>query len=365
MLRPTDLMVLLLAAGVGLSGCGSTEPALASTGAAVAIAASGWAALAARLRARADQARALGGPVRIDAGTAGARVIDPTSASLVADGAGGAPVLTLTLSPDALEPFAKGELSPTQAMIDGKLTIEGDFGALMTVTALLDTGAGDGSASVDGAAATTSRDPIAAARMAVFDSWGATYPDGRDQRILPIVSSRMRGGPAWPTRESYAYMHVGTHTIVATDGLSDPSSDDATQTTGFDMEVWVETDAPVPSIAASWVTALVIELGYQVAAGVVTRPNLDRFGMMSLEVPVAADDARWPKAFIGPTGTVGVLIGATSPDRPETLAAPFAHVRYVNVRVLLPGEVAELVAGGLPVAKRLAAAGTVSRVPAE
>src|SRR5258708_39031146 len=101
----------------------------------------------------------------------------------------------------------------------------------------------------------------------------ATY-DGRDRFVnslgvvkpdvlAPLINPSFMGGPMWPNlRQAWRVVRRGANTIVMSDGLSDPFSDETDPNTGFGIEVLAETADPMSEpLQASWL----FELVYQVS----------------------------------------------------------------------------------------------------
>lgn len=183
---------------------------------------------------------------------------------------------------------------------------------------------------------------------------------------MPGASAIVTGLPRWPRREQYIVARVGASTVFATDGLTDaPLQGDDEAPDGFGIEVWAETDEPLAVPTSSWLAALVTAVGYQVSGGAIKAEHFARApGFMSFEVPIAdmPFDGTWPAAMVTSRGTVAMLIGVTRPDRPGSLAEPYAALRYVNVRLITPSELDAIMAEGLPAAQRIAGTRTSSRL---
>jgi len=207
---------------------------------------------------------------------------------------------------------------------------------------------------------------LEAARLGLFESWGASIPGGRESRLFPLVSGASRGLPPWPRREQYIVARVGTNTIIGTDGLTDtPPHGGGDGPNGFGIEVWAETDAQLANPAQSWLAALVSAVGYHVADGAFEAAYfLGDPGVLLFEVHISelSFDGRWPASVVTPRGTIGVLLGMRSPERPDRLASPFADVRYVNIRVISSKQLDALATRGPSALEEVVGTSSVSRL---
>src|SRR5262245_17951131 len=93
------------------------------------------------------------------------------------------------------------------------------------------------------------------ARDRFVSSLGVVDPDV----LAPLINPSFRGGPMWPDlRQAWRVVRREAHTIVISDGLSDPFSDEPEPNAGFGMEVLAETADPMPGqLQASWLFDLV------------------------------------------------------------------------------------------------------------
>lgn len=190
-----------------------------------------------------------------------------------------------------------------------------------------------------------------AARHAALGSWGPWLP-GEGDVYAPLIGGALTGMPAWPTREAFRALSTEHGTLVATDGLSDPFEAGAEVEgleafSGHGLELWIESDerASVMDVPATRAFAVVSHLAYQVADLVLTRPKLDRFEVVSMEIyadEVGLDDERW----VSEEGTVGVLIGLGAPTRPGRIALAPSDVVYAGVKLLDLAQLAHIRAGG-------------------
>lgn len=181
--------------------------------------------------------------------------------------------------------------------------------------------------------------------------------------LAPLVNPSFMGGPTWPDlRQAWRVIRNGTNTIVISDGLSDPFSDDEEPSAGFGIEVLAETPDRMPKqLQASWLFDLVYQVSQQCAAHGGVRDLIDELGLLSLELPMS--DALQPVATAN--NRAGVLLGLESPDLRSEFSLPAGSVRVVTAKLLWPSELdyaaSKGKAGREKLAKRFAADGTHHR----
>lgn len=196
-------------------------------------------------------------------------------------------------------------------------------------------------------------------RAALFERWGAKPAVGdAETRLMPLAMTAM---PNWPMREQYALLTIGRSTVAATDGLASPSIEDPRFWIGYGFELWAETDEVFADPVASWLVDLVRYVCRLVTEHQLGRDDIARLGMMSTEIPKAALRGAVAPEMLTSRDTLGVFIGAAT-ERPEQLDAPLDDVRYYNVKLMTRDETEALMREGLAAAKRIAAAGTLSRL---
>jgi len=203
------------------------------------------------------------------------------------------------------------------------------------------------------------RSLVYAARDGYARSLGDMSPDV----LAPLVNPSFMGGPEWPDlRQAWRVIRNGNRTIVMSDGLADPFSDEPEPNAGFELEVLAETEDPMPeAVQSTWLFNLVYQISQQCADHGGIREIIDRLGVVSMELPEAG--SLQPAA--NADGAVGVLLGLPSPDFPTEFAVPVGTVRIVTAKVLWPSEldyvVAEGKAGREELARRFAADGSRHR----
>lgn len=150
----------------------------------------------------------------------------------------------------------------------------------------------------------------------------------------------------WPTGSS-AYARVTTvHSgIVATDGLSDPSAEDAPGSSpGLGLEIYVESTELMDDDLgeARWlVTALEEAAGALAGAGESIGAALADHDLLSLELSGAGVPADWLS-----DGRLGALLGVELPGRTAGFDLDGAAVRALTFTPLRPGELATVTAQG-------------------
>ncbi len=178
--------------------------------------------------------------------------------------------------------------------------------------------------------------------------------------IAPLINPSFMGGPRWPDlRQAWRVVRRGTNTIVVSDGLSDPFSDEPEPDVGFGIEVLAETDDPMPEqLQASWLFDLVYQVSQQFAAHGGVRELIEELGLLSLELPMS--EGLQPVATSN--NRAGVLLGLAAPGWQTEFALPGGSVRVVTAKLLWPSELdyvaSKGTAGREDLAKRFAADGT-------
>jgi len=202
-------------------------------------------------------------------------------------------------------------------------------------------------------------DQTFAARDRYLRGLGAVAPDV----IAPLVNPSFQGGPEWPDlRQAWRVITTGAHTILVSDGLTDPFKDDPKPNVGFGLEVLVETDDLLPRpIQKTWLFEVVYEISQNCADHGGIRELIDRLKLLSLELP----SSRALGAVATASGSVGVLLGVAPPGVATEFAVPGGSVRLLTAKVLMPTELAFVAkngaAGREELAKRFAAQGTHHR----
>ncbi len=191
------------------------------------------------------------------------------------------------------------------------------------------------------------------ARNKFVRSLGVDY----NEVLAPLINPSFLGGPMWPNlRQAWRVIGQGTNTILISDGLSDPFSDEPETNAGFGIEVLAETTDPMPEqLQVSWLFDLVYQVSQQCAAHGGVRDLIDEFGLVSLELPMS--EVFQPVATSN--NSAGVLLGLPAPGVQPEFALPGGSVRVVTAKLLWPSELEYAVSKGKggreELAKRFAA----------
>jgi hypothetical protein len=179
--------------------------------------------------------------------------------------------------------------------------------------------------------------------------WDAIGPSDPDV-ITYIINPQFQGAPAWPNmRQAYRVVRPPRSLIIASDGLSDPFvGTNITDHQGFGCEVYIEAPefagAGFEALRASWAFALIEMLAQNVAHAGGLSQQLQRHGVLSMELPLAE---RFPPDWLTPGGTVGCLINVPVAGRPARIDdMPFGPVDICCVTLLTPAQTGEVASGG-------------------
>ncbi|AKF83668.1 hypothetical protein MFUL124B02_37120 [Myxococcus fulvus 124B02] len=178
------------------------------------------------------------------------------------------------------------------------------------------------------------REQTDAARQAFWRTLGKLD----DEVIIPIVV-----GGNWPARRQvWRVIHrTEGRTLLVTDGLSDFFVDRAEPSVGFGLELALELDEPLQDAEKRWPLLLMERVADEVAEHERVREKT-KTGFMSLEV----SGKGMPESLVAKEGRVGVLLGMEPLTLPRSFTMPAGKVRLVTVKVLLPSELAYLLAHG-------------------
>jgi hypothetical protein len=157
--------------------------------------------------------------------------------------------------------------------------------------------------------------------------------------IIPVVV-----GGTWPSRrQAWRVIHrPGGHTLLVTDGLSDPFHGQAEPSTGLGLELALETSELLEDVEKSWPLLLLERVADEVAEHEQVRERV-KAGLFSMEV----SGSGMPKALVTEEGRVAVLLGMSSRTLPGHFTLPAGEVRLVTVKALLPRELAYLLEHGV------------------
>lgn len=186
------------------------------------------------------------------------------------------------------------------------------------------------------------------AREKYTNTLGVNNPDF----VAPLVNPAFVGGPMWPDlRQAWRVIHNGTSTIIMSDGLSDPFSDDSEPNTGFGLEVHVESTDPMPEqVQTSWLFDLCYQVSQQCADHGGVRDLIEELELVSLELPMS--DSLQPVATIN--DRAGVLLGVKMPNSKNEFALPGGMVLILTAKLLWPSELEYAASKGTAGRKQLA-----------
>jgi hypothetical protein len=197
------------------------------------------------------------------------------------------------------------------------------------------------------------------ARERYAASLGAVKPDF----LAPLINPALMGGPMWPDlRQAWRVIQRGSETLVLSDGLSDPFSDEEPPSAGFGLEVLAQSGDPIADqLQGSWLFNLAYQVSQQCAAHGGVRDLVDELGLLSLELPMSEG----LRPVETDNGRAGVLLGMDAPDFPTAFVLPGGSVKVVTAKLLWPSELdyaaAYGAAGREELARRFAADGTHQR----
>ncbi|MBP1850303.1 suppressor of fused domain protein [Rhizobium halophytocola] len=204
-----------------------------------------------------------------------------------------------------------------------------------------------------------------AARDGYWSAIGRMEPDV----LAPLVSAGLRGAAAWPTtRQAYRVIRRDGRVILATDGLSDPFKGVSGAGNGFEVELFIETgDIPddlagpagtVGDLSRSWAFVILQQVAGMVAEAGGIRPQLQDYGVLSLEIPgVSASQvltSQLPARFVTSDDAIGMLIGGPAPDFATRISdTPLSPVTVVPVVLLTARELEAIRKDGASARRRV------------
>lgn len=172
---------------------------------------------------------------------------------------------------------------------------------------------------------------IAAARSAAYGTLGRMEEDV----LTFLLNPAFTGGPRWPgLRQAWRIIHRPGGRLLASDGLSDPFSDEEAPSMGFGMECILETDESLPEGPDSWAFQALVQVCQVVAGHGGLRELLDELGLLSVEL----SGEGMPEALLTADGSVGVMLGVPSSTLPTLIQTPVGDVHLVTVKTLLAEE---------------------------
>ena len=160
-----------------------------------------------------------------------------------------------------------------------------------------------------------------------------------DYVLAHLMNPALQGMPEWPDlRQSYKVVHLGNgHTIIATDGLSDPFMKDhqfyKPNVNGFGLELYIEITEPFDEGKAgyTWWYNLLYQEALQVAYSGDLLTKLNEYdGVLSTEL---YDVHELPDKFKN-EGRAPILLGAPSNIVPNEIKGPLSSIRFVSIELL-------------------------------
>lgn len=156
------------------------------------------------------------------------------------------------------------------------------------------------------------------------------------------------GGPAWPSlRQAFVTVRLPEHTIIASDGLSDPYDDMESNTTnaaynGFGMEVYVVAEEITGRVNTTWE----FQLAYQAAQLVANHGSVVSLLDEMTYITTEFYNVDVPKEFVNAEGRVGAILGLPDKKLPATVQLTLEPVKMVNVKLLTLAELDYVIAHG-------------------
>jgi hypothetical protein len=163
------------------------------------------------------------------------------------------------------------------------------------------------------------------------------------QVLAHIINPAFQGMPEWPDlRQSYKIVHLENgHTIIATNGLSDPFMSDhkfyKPDVNGFGLELYIEITEPFDMAKAgfTWWYNLLYQEALQVAHSGDLLERLNEYGgTISTElydIPNLPDERK-------SEGRAPILIGAPSKIVPDEIQGPLSPISFVSIALLTMDE---------------------------
>jgi len=150
-----------------------------------------------------------------------------------------------------------------------------------------------------------------------------------------LINPAFMGGPRWPSmRQAFITVRMGTSTIVASDGLSDPFDEpedtEAESYNGFGLEFYVETSGNLDPVIGSWQFDVVWQMSQNAAQAGNMQPLLKQYKYLTTELY----DVKAPKEFHNDDGRIGVLLGLQSKTVSSNVALSLETIDIVNVKLL-------------------------------
>ncbi|SHM00617.1 suppressor of fused domain protein [Chitinophaga sp. CF418] len=175
--------------------------------------------------------------------------------------------------------------------------------------------------------------------------------------IAHLINPSFMGGPTWPSvRQAFATIRLQEHTIIASDGLSDPYEDMESNTTnapynGFGLEVYVLAEEITGRVNTTWE----FQLAYQAAQLIADHGNVVALLDEMTYITTEFYNVDVPKEFVNAEGRVGAILGLPDEKIPATVQLTLEPVKMVNVKLLTLAELDYVVIHGEEGRMKLAA----------
>lgn len=172
-----------------------------------------------------------------------------------------------------------------------------------------------------------------------------------DTVLAHLINPSFMGMPTWPDlRQSYKIVHLDNgHTIIATDGLSDPFAKDhplyKPDVNGFGLELYIEITEPFDAGKAgyTWWYNLLYQEALQVAySGNLLDMLYQHDGVLSTEL---YDVHGLPDEYKN-EGRAPILIGTPSDTVPKAVQGPLSQIKFVSIELLTLDELKHLLDQG-------------------
>jgi hypothetical protein len=176
-----------------------------------------------------------------------------------------------------------------------------------------------------------------------------------------VISPSFMGGPAWPTtRQAYRVVRRPASILLATDGMADPFRD-GQPGNGFGLELFIDTPnipaahaggpGVIDPLKYSWAFEVLQNIAALVAGAGGLMPQLERHGVLSVEVPGVSGSnavaAQVPSRFVTADDALGVLINGPAPDFATTVpGTPLSPVVAVPLVLITARELDHVRAHG-------------------
>ncbi|MEO1052947.1 MAG: hypothetical protein AAFX87_20095 [Bacteroidota bacterium] len=177
------------------------------------------------------------------------------------------------------------------------------------------------------------------ARDELYATFGEMDPDV----ISHVINPAFMGGPAWPAmRQAWRVIRNEGHTIIASDGLSDPFDNEEDTNAGFGIEILAETSDKVDDIASSWLFKMVYEVSQQAAAHGGLKQLVDDLEFLSMEI----EGKTGLEHLENEHGRIGVYMGALHPQMPKEIDLPGGSATLITVKLLTLPELEYILQNG-------------------